>query len=81
GHLTTTDVDLMVQSCVSGVGIAQVLSLSVTQLIADGLLVELFPEWPGETYPLYITRPSRRLPPAAVEAFMEFCAEICANHA
>jgi DNA-binding transcriptional LysR family regulator len=80
GHLTTTDVDLMVQSCVSGVGIAQVLSLSVTQLIADGMLVELFPEWPGETYPLYITRPSRRLPPAAVEAFMEFCSEICANH-
>ena len=80
GHLTTTDVDLMVQSCVSGVGIAQVLSLSVTQLIADGVLIELFPEWPGETYPLYITRPSRRLPPAAVEAFMEFCAEICANH-
>lgn len=77
GHLTTTDVDLMVQSCVSGVGIAQVLSLSVAQQIADGMLVDLFPEWPDETYPLYITRPSRRLPPAAVEAFMEFCTSIC----
>ncbi len=39
----------MVQSCVSGVGIAQVLSLSVAQQIADGMLVELFPEWPDET--------------------------------
>jgi DNA-binding transcriptional LysR family regulator len=79
GHLTTTDVDLMVHACVSGVGIAQVLAVNVAHLIADGSLVELFPEWPGETYPLYITRPSRRLPPAAVEAFLDFCSEICAD--
>lgn len=81
GHLTTTDVDLMVQACVSGIGIAQVLALNVEHLIADGILVELFPDWPGETYPLYITRPSRRLAPAAVEAFLKFCEEICADHA
>jgi DNA-binding transcriptional LysR family regulator len=40
-------------------------------------LIELFPEWPGETFPLYAIRPSRRLPPAAVEAFLDFCREIC----
>ena len=37
----------------------------------------LFPEWPGETFPLYAIRPSRRLPPAAVEVFLDFCTEIC----
>lgn len=79
GHLTTTDVDLMVQACVSGSGIAQVLALNVGHLIASGELIELFPDWPGETYPLYIARPSRRLAPAAVEAFLDFCTEICAN--
>lgn len=79
GHLTTTDVDLKLQACVSGSGIAQVLSLNVGQLIADGKLIELFPEWPDETYPLYIARPSRRLAPAAVEAFMNFCTEICSD--
>ncbi|HHL4077846.1 LysR family transcriptional regulator [Burkholderia sola] len=79
GHLTTTDVDFMVQACVNGAGIAQVLALNVAHLIADGSLIELFPEWPGETYPLYVTRPSRRLAPAAVEAFLDFCSEICAN--
>lgn len=78
-HLTTTDVDFMVQACVNGAGIAQVLALNVAHLIADGSLIELFPEWPGETYPLYVTRPSRRLAPAAVEAFLDFCSEICAN--
>ncbi|WP_219619570.1 LysR substrate-binding domain-containing protein [Klebsiella quasipneumoniae] len=66
----------MVQACVSGTGIAQVLSLSVAHLIADGKLTELFPEWPDETYPLYVARPSRRLAPAAVEAFLNFCTEI-----
>ena len=79
GHLTTSDPDLMVRACVNGTGIAQVLALSVAHLIADGALMELFPEWPGETYPLYVTRPSRRLAPAAVEAFLDFCAEISAN--
>jgi DNA-binding transcriptional LysR family regulator len=79
GHLTLTDVDTMAQACVAGAGIAQLLYLGIEPLIASGALIELFPNWPGETYPLYILRPSRRLAPAAVEAFLEFCREICAE--
>jgi DNA-binding transcriptional LysR family regulator len=67
----------MVGACLAGAGIAQVLALGVEQLLANGDLIVLFPEWPGETFPLYAIRPSRRLPPAAVEAFLEFCVEIC----
>jgi DNA-binding transcriptional LysR family regulator len=77
GRLTLTDVDTMVGACIAGAGIAQVLALGVEHLIATGVLIELFPEWPGETFPLYAIRPSRRLPPAAVEAFLDFCREIC----
>jgi DNA-binding transcriptional LysR family regulator len=77
GRLTLSDGDTMLQACVAGAGVAQVLALCVTHLIANGSLVDLFPDWPGETYPLYAIRPSRRLPPAAVEAFLEFCGEIC----
>lgn len=69
----------MVQACLNGAGVAQVLALNVRELLADRKLVELFPEWNGETYPLYVTRPSRRLAPAAVEAFLDFCSEICAG--
>src|SRR5690606_40898351 len=79
GPLTTTDPDLMLRACVAGDGVAQVLALGVESLLASGELVELFPDWPGETYPLYIVRPSRRLAPAAVEAFMDFCHEISAS--
>jgi DNA-binding transcriptional LysR family regulator len=77
GRLTLTDADMMVEACVAGAGLAQVLALGVQHLLESGALVELFPDWPGETFPLYAIRPSRRLPPAAVEAFLEFCWELC----
>jgi DNA-binding transcriptional LysR family regulator len=78
GRLTMMDIDTMVQACVAGVGVAQLLELGVEPLVRSGVLVELFPDWPGETFPLYAIRPTRRLAPAAVEAFLEFCREICA---
>lgn len=81
GRLTTSDVDLMLQACASGAGVAQILELTARDLLQQGRLVELFPDWPGETYPLYAIRPSRRLAPAAVEAFLDFCAEICRDAA
>jgi DNA-binding transcriptional LysR family regulator len=76
GPLTFTDVDTMVAACLAGTGIAQLLALGIEPLLARGALVELFPDWPGETFPLYAVRPSRRLPPAKVEAFLAFCEEI-----
>jgi DNA-binding transcriptional LysR family regulator len=81
GRLTLTDGDALVRACVAGAGVAQMLALGFEPLIASGALVELFPDWPGETFPLYAVRPSRRLPPAAVEAFLDFCTEICRAHA
>ena len=41
-------------------------------------LVELFPDWPGETFPLYALHPSRHHPPAKVRAFIDFCRETLA---
>jgi DNA-binding transcriptional LysR family regulator len=79
GRLTLTDGDLLVDACVAGAGVAQVLALGVRAQLAAGTLVELFPDWPGETYPLHLVRPSRRLAPASVEAFLGFCVEICSE--
>jgi DNA-binding transcriptional LysR family regulator len=77
GRLTLTDPETLIEACAAGAGVAQVLALSVAHQLASGALVELFPDWPGETFPLYAIRPSRRLPPAAVEVFLEFCWELC----
>jgi len=80
GRLVLTDGELLVAACVGGAGVAQVLALSVRPQLMSGALVELFPDWPGETYPLYVMRPSRRLAPASVEAFLAFLEEICAEY-
>jgi DNA-binding transcriptional LysR family regulator len=77
GLITVHDCGTMVMACVAGVGVAQVLALGNQHLLSSGALIELFPDWPGETFPLYAIRPSRRLAPAKVDAFLNFCSEIC----
>jgi DNA-binding transcriptional LysR family regulator len=79
GNITVYDCDTMVSACVGGAGIAQMLDLGNEHWLADGTLIDLFPNWPGEKLPLYAIRPSRRLAPAKVEAFLRFCAEICSE--
>ena len=69
---------MVVAACASA-GIAQVLALGTERLVADGTLIDLFPDWPGEVFPLYAVRPSRRLAPATIEAFIAFCVEVVAT--
>lgn len=76
GTLLLTDVGTMINACVAGAGIAQLMSLGLQPLLASGALVELFPDWPDEVFPLYAIYPSRRHPPAKVRAFLDFCLQI-----
>ena len=73
GQLLLSDPEAHTAAILAGAGIAQVLGFSTQRLIDSGDLVQLFPEWCGETYPLYALYPSRHLPPAKVRAFIEFC--------
>lgn len=75
GPLTVSDVGTMLGACLAGVGIAQIMALGIRDLLDDRRLVDLFPDWPGETFPLYVVHPSRRHPPAKVRAFVDFCVE------
>ena len=43
-------------------------------LLAEGRLVELFPDWPDERFPLYALYPSRHHVPAKVRMFLNFIA-------
>src|SRR5260221_1397180 len=45
------------------------------QLLERGKLVDLFPNWHGEPFPLFAFHPSRAHPPAKVRAFIDFCIE------
>ncbi|MEW6643742.1 MAG: LysR family transcriptional regulator [Pseudomonadota bacterium] len=71
-RLVLSDVGSMLSACVADVGVAQVLALSVQPLLDQRQLVELFPDWPDETFPLYAIHPSRHQPAAKVRAFIDF---------
>jgi DNA-binding transcriptional LysR family regulator len=56
---------------IAGIGVVQKLEIELRSL-RDAELVELFPEWNEERFPLYLYLPSRRHPPAKVRAFADF---------
>jgi DNA-binding transcriptional LysR family regulator len=76
GRLLLTDPQTLVRSCVAGAGIAQLLALAVQDRLNRGELIDLFPDWPDEKFPLYALYPSRHLPPAKLRAFIDFVLEL-----
>ncbi|WP_158815022.1 LysR family transcriptional regulator [Methylocapsa sp. S129] len=76
GPLTFSDPKTMLDECIAGSGVAQVIGWGVRDLLAAGRLVDLFPDWHGERFPLFAFHPSRRHTPAKVQAFTDFCVDI-----
>lgn len=79
GPLIFTDPVAMLKECVAGTGITQFIGWGVDELLENGELIDLFPAWHGELFPLFALHPSRRHPPAKVRAFTDFCAEVVAK--
>jgi len=71
GRLIVNDSATGVAALLAGHGIAQPLELELRGLKEHGL-VDLFPDWSGERFPLYVYFPSRRLVPAKVRALIDF---------
>jgi DNA-binding transcriptional LysR family regulator len=76
GRLMVNDVSTMHGACLAGHGIAQIMALGTQPLFDSGRLVDLFPDWPDERFPLYALYPSRRHPSAKVRAFLDFIVKI-----
>jgi DNA-binding transcriptional LysR family regulator len=70
-----TDVGTILGTCLSGAGVAQIKALGIQELLDSGKLIDLFPDWPDERFPLYALYPSRHLPAAKVRAFIDFVVE------
>jgi DNA-binding transcriptional LysR family regulator len=73
GRLLLSDVGAQLSACVAGAGIAQIMLLGAEHLVESGDLINLFPEWSDELFPLYALFPSKHLPAAKVRAFLDFC--------
>ena len=79
GRLTVTEFGTMMGACLAGVGVARVKAIGIRDLLENGELVELLPDWPGESFPLYALYPSNHLPAAKVRAFIDFVVEVIAG--
>jgi DNA-binding transcriptional LysR family regulator len=72
GHIIVSDIITMHNLCVAGYGIVQVMENAVSRLLKQGKLIDLFPDWPDERFPLYAVYPSRKHLPAKTRAFLDF---------
>ncbi|CAB3749177.1 LysR family transcriptional regulator [Paraburkholderia humisilvae] len=72
GRLMVNEPGALLHACLSGSGIAQMLMLAAEPLIREGRLVNLFPDWSDERFPLYAYHPSRHHVPARTRAFLDF---------
>lgn len=77
GRLIINDASTLYSVCEHGHAVAQMLDLGLATALKDGRLVDMFPDWPDERFPLYAFYPSRHLPAAKVRAFLEFVQGLC----
>jgi len=81
GRLLTWDSGTLIGACEAGFGIAQIIEIGCGHLLRSGRLVELFPGWSDERFPLYAIFPSRLHRAAKVRAFIDFVVEILKSDA
>ncbi|MFL6698430.1 MAG: LysR substrate-binding domain-containing protein [Vitreoscilla sp.] len=74
GALTVNDAGTLQSVCEAGYGIAQMFALPQDPLLADKRLVNLFPDWSDERFPLFAYHPSRHHVPAKTRAMLDFVA-------
>lgn len=51
GRLTVNDPSALLNACLAGSGVAQMLLLGAAHLKSEGRLIDLFPDWPDERFP------------------------------
>jgi DNA-binding transcriptional LysR family regulator len=72
GRLTVNEPSALLHACLAGSGIAQMLLLVAEPLLREGRLINLFPDWSDERFPLYAYHPSRHHVPAKTRVFLDF---------
>ena len=72
GSLTVNDADFWLRCVLDGVGVGFLPEPMVTPHIARGALVKLFDDWSGERSGVFLYHPSRRQPPAPLQALITF---------
>jgi DNA-binding transcriptional LysR family regulator len=78
GSVMVNDTGSLVGACRSGAGVAQLLELYTKDILRDGELIHILPDWSEETFPLYAYYRASALMPAKLSAFLDFVRKIIA---
>ncbi len=76
GRFGVNQVAAAVSACVQGVGIGQFLSYQVQDLVAQGQLQRLFPEYSTQPWPVNLVYPSGKLVPQRQRVLMQWLREV-----
>jgi DNA-binding transcriptional LysR family regulator len=80
GRIVVTEFGPVIGACLAGAGIARVKAVGVQDLLASGQLIDVLPNWPGQSFPLYALYPAGPYPTAKVRAFIDFVVERVGRH-
>ena len=72
GRLIVNDAQTYVEACTAGLGVAQLLHLGIGPLFKAGQLVDLFPDWPDDYFPLWACHPCRQFVSSKLHALLDF---------
>jgi DNA-binding transcriptional LysR family regulator len=76
GRLMVNDAATHQAACMAGHGIAQLMELAIGIHLGSGRLVDIFPEWGDERFPLFCIYPSRLHLPTKTRAFVDYVASL-----
>ena len=80
GVIALNDSHTYVQAGLAGLGVVQITDYLLLQHVAAGRMVQLLPDWTSEPLPVHIVYPQNRHLSAKVRVFVEWVAELFANH-
>ncbi len=80
GQLTVNNADAYQAACLAGLGIIQVPEVAVRDLLAQGQVVELLPDWRARPMPLALLYANRRNLAIRVRVVMDWLAQVIGEH-
>lgn len=72
GRLILNGALAQLDTCLAGQGVAQLFDLGISHLLKRRNLINLFPDWSDELFPLYLYHTSRRIVPVKLRTFIDF---------
>jgi LysR family transcriptional regulator for bpeEF and oprC len=80
GIIALNDSNAYVAAGLAGLGVIQMSDYLMMEHVESGRLVQLLPDWVSEPLPVHIVYPQNRHLSAKVRVFVEWLAELFANH-